>query len=192
MRPHFSQLRLAARTGCIEAFHEVIGIDETAIDDVRSADNGVTRLALAGIIGGKIWHEGATLPQFKLEIAAWMAFLMLLILAPLFFFVTQLADAKVTGLREYDLFASRYVAEFRRKWIEGHAAKDEPLIGTADIQSLADLSNSFQVVQDMGLVPFGRATVIRLALFTALPLAPLTLTMIPIEQLIDRALAVFF
>jgi hypothetical protein len=129
--------------------------------------------ALAGIIGGKIWQEGATLPQFKLEIAAWMAFLMLLILAPLFFFVTQLADAKATGLREYGLVASRYVAEFRRKWIEGHAAKDEPLIGTADIQSLADLSSSFQVVQEMGLVPFGRATVIRLALLDGATACPI-------------------
>ena len=44
----------------------------------------------------------------------------------------------------------------------------------------------------MRLVPFGRATVLRLALLTALPLAPLTLTMIPLEQMIDRALAMLF
>ena len=129
-------------------------------------------IGLAGILGGKIWHEGATLPQFKVEIAAWMVFLMLLVLAPLFFFVTQLADAKRTGLREYGIVASRYVADFRRKWIEGHSAKDESLVGTADIQSLADLSNSFEVVREMRLVPFGRATVLRLALLTALPLCP--------------------
>jgi hypothetical protein len=148
-------------------------------------------IGLAGILGGKIWHEGATLPQFKLEIAAWMVFLILLVLAPLFFFVTQLADAKLVGLREYGIVASRYVAEFRRKWIEGHSAEDEALVGTADIQSLADLSNSFDVVREMRLVPFGRATVLRLALLTVLPLLPLLLTMIPLEQLIDRALGVF-
>ncbi len=149
-------------------------------------------IGLAGIFGGKIWHEGATLPQFKLEIAVWMLFLMLLVLTPLFFFVTQLADAKRTGLREYGIVASRYVADFRRKWIEGHSAKDEALVGSADIQSLADLTNSFEVVREMRLVPFGRATVLRLALLTVLPLAPLTLTMIPLEQLIDRAFGVFF
>jgi len=148
--------------------------------------------ALAGILGGRIWHEGATLPQFKLEIAAWMLFLMLLVLAPLFVFVTHLAEAKRTGLREYGIVASLYVADFRRKWIEGHSAKDETLVGSADIQSLADLSNSFEVVREMRLVPFGRATVLRLAVLTALPLVPLTLTMIPLEQLIDRAFGVFF
>jgi hypothetical protein len=146
---------------------------------------------VSGILAGKIWHEGATLPEFKVEIAAWIVFLMLLVLAPLCFFVIQLADAKRTGLREYGIVGSRYVADFRRKWIEGHATENEPLVGTADIQSLADLSNSFEVVREMRLVPFGRASALRLALLTALPLAPLTLTMIPLEQMIDRALGVF-
>ena len=83
------------------------------------------------------------------------------------------------------------MAEFRRKWIEGHAAKDEALIGTADIQSLADLANSFEVVTEMRVVPFGRASVLRLAMTAALPLAPLLLTMIPLDELIDRAVRVF-
>ena len=38
-------------------------------------------VALSGILAGKILHEGAALPQFKLEIAAWMLFLILLALA---------------------------------------------------------------------------------------------------------------
>jgi hypothetical protein len=144
-------------------------------------------IGLAGIIGGKIWHEGAKLPQFKMEIVIWMVCLTLLVLAPLFFFVLQLAEAKRKGLREYGIVASRYVDDFRRKWIAGRATTDEALIGTADIQSLADLSNSFEVVQEMRILPFGRAAVTRLAIVMALPLLPLTLTMIPLEQLVDRA-----
>ena len=76
--------------------------------------------------------------------------------------------------------------------LEGQAAKDEALIGTPDIQSLADLSNSFAVVREMRAVPFGRTIILQLALLTALPFTPLMLTMIPLEELIDRALAVFF
>jgi hypothetical protein len=117
---------------------------------------------------------------------------MLLVLTPLTFFVTHLAAAKRAGLREYGLVASRYVAEFRQKWIGGQPAQAEGLLGTADIQSLADLSNSYDVVSEMGIVPFGRTTVARMLIMTALPFAPLTLTMVPLEQLIDRALAVFF
>jgi hypothetical protein len=149
-------------------------------------------LVLAGAIGMKIWHEGATLPQFKVEIVAWMVFLGLLVLTPLCFFVVQMSAARRAGTREYGIVASRYVAGFRRKWIEGHVAEGEALLGSADIQSLADLANSFEVARKMQLVPFGRTTVMQLAILMALPLLPLTLTMIPLDQLIDRAIGVFF
>src|SRR5207244_1531214 len=133
-----------------------------------------------------IWHQSATLPQFKMEIAGWLILLLLLLMVPFFFFIIHLAEEKRKGLWEYGIVASRYVAEFRRKWIEGHAAEGEALVGTGDIQSLADLSNSFQVVRDMRVLPFGKSTFIRLAIVTALPFLPLTLTMIPLEKLIDR------
>jgi len=145
-------------------------------------------ISLSAIIGGRIWHEGASLPQFKLEIVVWMVVLVLLTLMPLFFFMTHLAQARRVGLREYGLVASRYVAEFRMKWIEGPPPKGEVLVGSADIQSLADLANSYDVVRETSLVPFGRTMVTRLVILVALPLSPLVLTMIPLGELIDRAL----
>ena len=125
------------------------------------------------------------MPDFKLEIVAVMAFLMLLVLAPLTLFVGHLARAKRTATREYGIVASRYVEGFRRKWIEGTPG-EETLVGSADIQSLADLSNSFDVVRETRLLPFGRETVVQLAIMIALPLLPLPLTMISVEEIIDR------
>ena len=156
-------------------------------------------IALSGSLGSKILHEGATLAQFKLEIVLWLGILMALAFAPLFFFIVHLADAKRTALRDYGIFAMRHVTEFRQKWIDrvpetGEALVREGgiLVGTGDIQSLADLANSFEIVQETGVLPFGKAPVIRLAIVLAVPLLPLVLTMIPIEQLIDRALGVLF
>jgi hypothetical protein len=149
-------------------------------------------VALAGSIGNKIWHEGAKLPEFKLETFTWLFFLTLLVLAPLFFFVTHLGAARRNGLREYGIVASRYIAEFRRKWIEGHVREGEGLLGSGDIQSLADLSNSYEVVRKMSLVPFSRTTVMHLVLLMIIPLAPLTLTMFSLEKLIERALGVLW
>ena len=63
-----------------------------------------------------------------------------------------LALTKRTGLREYGLLAQRYVLEFDRKWLRGGAAEDEAFVGSADIQSLADLGNSFEIVSGMKLV----------------------------------------
>ena len=60
-----------------------------------------------------------------------------------------------------------------------------------DIQSLADLANSFEVVRQMDALPFNKNTVLRLAIVIVLPLLPLTLTMVPLDQMIDRAIKIF-
>ena len=88
--------------------------------------------------------------------------------------------------------AQRYVRDYDRKWLRGGAPADEPLIGSADIQSLADLGNSFEVLKDMRFVPFTLRTVLHLAVMTLLPVLPLTLTMISLEELLDRLLKIAF
>ena len=40
----------------------------------------------------------------------------------------------------------------------------------------------------MEALPFDKSTVLRLAIVIVLPLLPLTLTMIPLDQMIDRAI----
>jgi hypothetical protein len=47
----------------------------------------------------------------------------------------------------------RYVRDFDDKWLRGGTSTDEPLLGNADVQSLADLANSFEVVRTMRIVP---------------------------------------
>ena len=48
------------------------------------------------------------------------------------------------------------------KWLRGGAPADDTLMGSGDIQSLADLGNSFEVVKGMKPVPFGKDTVLQL------------------------------
>jgi hypothetical protein len=107
-------------------------------------------------------------------------------------FGPKLEAAKRAGLREYGTLAQRYVREFDVKWIRGGALADEPLVGSADIQSLADLGNSFEVVRGMRWVPFTWQTVLQLAVTTLLPVVPLTLTMIPLEQLLEQLITLIF
>jgi hypothetical protein len=144
---------------------------------------------LAGMIGNSIWHAGAALPSFKMEIATVVGFLMLLVLTPLGFFLAQLDRAGRGAKREYGILASRYVDDFYGKWIDKQGASTgQPLLGTSDIQSLADLSNAYGVVSKMRLVPVSKDTVIRLMILLFIPLLPLVLTMIRLEQVIDRLL----
>ena len=141
---------------------------------------------LAGVIGSKILHEGMKLPAFYMEIASAVALLMALVLLPLLFFIAELARAKREGAREYGLLAMRYADEFRDKWMGERRPPGEPLVGSADIQSLADLAGAHDVLREMRLLPFSLHTIVRLAIVVAVPYLPLVLAMIPLEELVGR------
>ena len=114
------------------------------------------------------------------------------VVGPLLVFVPQLAQAKRTGLREYGTLAERYVREFDAKWLRGGAPADEPLVGSADIQSLADLGNSFEVVRTMRLAPVTREAILQIVAATLAPVVPLALTMMPLEELLKTLFGVLF
>jgi hypothetical protein len=147
---------------------------------------------LAGPIANRIFYLGATLPEFKIEIAVVVIFLLLLVFGPLLLFSPQLAQAKRTGNREYGALAARYVREFDAKWVRGGAPADERLVGSGDIQSLADLANSFEVVRTMQFAPITKDGFVRLVAATVAPVAPLVLTMMPIEELLRKLLGIVF
>ena len=71
------------------------------------------------------------------------------------------------------------------------AGADE-FLGSADIQSLADLGNSYAVVREMGVIPFGVSDVTRLVAATAVPLLPLGLAVFSLEELVVRLAKVAF
>ena len=147
---------------------------------------------LAGQIANRIFYVGAALPQFKVEIALVVIFMLCLVFGPLLVFSLQLAQAKRIGLREYGTLAQRYVREFDTKWLRGGAPVDEALVGSGDIQSLADLGNSYEVVRSMRIAPVTRDAVVTLAVATLLPIVPLGLTMMPLEELIKTLVGVLF
>ena len=140
---------------------------------------------LSGSIANQIFHQGAALPEFNVFIATYVIILLCVVLSPLMVFAPQLAQAKRVGIREYGTLAERYVREFDAKWLRGGAPADEQLVGSGDIQSLADLANSYEVVKTMRIAPVTREAITRLVLATLVPIAPLVLTMMPLEKLLE-------
>jgi hypothetical protein len=139
---------------------------------------------MAGQIASRIFFVHAALADFKFEIAIIVVFLLGLVIGPMLAFGSQLAQAKRTGLRRFGTLSQRYVREFEAKWLDGGADAQEALIGSADIQSLADLGNSYQLVKGMRYAPVTRDTVVQLAIATLAPMTPLLLTIMPLEQLL--------
>jgi hypothetical protein len=113
----------------------------------------------------------------------------LLFLGPLGIFGPKLWACRVKGLSDYMAFAAHYVHAFDRKWLGQGAAPAMDLLGTPDLQSLADLSNSVAIVRQMRLVPVSQRLLLGLATAAVLPMLPLLLLEYPVAELAKRFFA---
>jgi hypothetical protein len=143
---------------------------------------------LSGMIANRIFYAGANLMSFKVELIGTVAVMVLAILGPLLAFSPMLRAVRREGLERFGGLGQKYAVDFDDKWLRGGTPEGEQLVGTADIQSLADLRNSFLVVRDVESVPFTTKNVLSMAVTTLLPVAPLLLTMFSVEQLLERML----
>lgn len=147
---------------------------------------------LAGVVASRVLYRGESLLSFKLLMGGFIAFFVAFILGPLLMFTPGLARTKRKGLADYGLLAQRYIDSFEQRWVLEDPAPSHELLGAADIQSLADLGNSYAMVREMRAVPFGLEDISRLAAATAAPLLPLALTIFSPEELILRVIKIVF
>lgn len=147
---------------------------------------------LSGAIFTHILYSGERLSSFKAEIGVILALVVLVIVTPLGFFARQLDETGRKAKRRFGILASHYVDDFDLKWDEGEVRTGESFLGTPDLQSLADLANSFAVVSRIRLVPISKEVLVRLVLLVALPLLPLPLTMFPLDEVLKRIFKLVF
>jgi len=109
-----------------------------------------------------------------------------LFLGPLFIFSSKLWACKVKALSEYMEFSAQYVKDFDNKWLHNKAPTQEQLLGTPDLQSLADLNNSISVVRNMRWVPMSMPLLVTLLSAALVPMLPLLLLKYPITELAEK------
>jgi hypothetical protein len=97
---------------------------------------------------------------------------LLFFVAPLFLFSTKLWICRVTGLNEYMVMAHHYVEAFDNTWIRDKNVTGQSQLGTGDIQSLADLTNSTNVIREMKVVPASRRLIMVFTISVVLPFLP--------------------
>lgn len=157
----------------LEMAHTSFGILAFAVGSVLSAQAAF-----------QIIHEGASLQVFQTPAIVALLVIELLFLGPLLIFNPTMSRARRAALQSYGSLVVRYNRGFEEKWVDD-TPQDEQLLGSADVQSLADMGTGFGYVKAMGSVPFGRRAVIQLALATLLPGLPLLLLIVPLADIID-------
>lgn len=147
--------------------------------------------SLAGGYIEDMRFNAVPLRQFLLPAIALVAFTLIICVGPLLFFAPRMLAVKRQGLREYGRLGTAYVRRFHEKWITG-PPPDEPLLGSADIQSLADLANSFSVIRQMRIIPINPGLILPLIAASLVPMLPLLLVAFSVDDLLLKLLGLLF
>jgi hypothetical protein len=141
-------------------------------------------VVISGMMANEIVYDRVPLTHFGPAIAAYVVIALVLMLGPLTVFTGRLLKTKRCGLHQYGALATSYTGAFQKKWIRGGTPDPESLLGTSDIQSLADLGNSYALVEHMNGLPMNPRTPIHLAIASLLPMTPLLLTVMPLKEIL--------
>lgn len=147
---------------------------------------------LAGAWGTQLIDGRITVPALFPTFIAFLVIVGLFAFAPLVPFTPHLYRAQRRSLLVYNPFALEYVRRFHSKWIERRSATGEDVLGTPDIQSLADLDNAYQIISQTGMFVFNSRKLVELWLAAVVPMLPLVLTVVPVEQLLRRIASALF
>jgi hypothetical protein len=138
-----------------------------------------------GFVAARIVHAGAAVGDFRFELLAALALLILVFTAPLLLFSPKLAHIKRSQLRTYGGLGQTYARDFHDKWVQSPQQPEEPLLGSGDIQSLNDLAGSFSIANEMRIVPVTRTGFLIFVASAAAPILPLMLTVMPADKLLE-------
>jgi hypothetical protein len=144
--------------------------------------------SFAGRMANSLVFEKATIESFQSLMIGFVVLSLIVSLLPLALMTPKLMMVRWKGLLEYGTLANAYTQAFDRKWVHRTTAPAEPLLGTSDIQSLADMGNSFTFVNAMIIAPINKALVLQLTAQAALPLLPVILIGTPAPELIKAVI----
>jgi hypothetical protein len=149
---------------------------------------GILFCALGCVFAGRMTNdmifEGARLTSFRFTSVGFIVLSVIVGILPLVLLAPKLSKVRKAGLLEYGKLAQSYAQSFDRKWVHYAERPTEPLLGTGDIQSLADLGNSFALVEAMAIAPITKRLMLQLAAQAALPLLPVIVLGTPTPELV--------
>jgi hypothetical protein len=143
---------------------------------------------LCASIGEEILFNGASLRSFELELTLFFLICLVVILAPLLIFTPILIRSKLEYWGRYTPLASSYVQGFDEKWAQAGSSR-QGLLGSPDIQSLADLRHSYAGISEMRTLLPNKNTIGIFAIAYIVPVLPLLGSVISLRRILSEVFA---
>jgi hypothetical protein len=115
--------------------------------------------------------------------------LVVAVVGPFFFFSRLLKNLRLSSELKYGMLAHRYVRGFEDRWLQhGDAPPTDELLGTGDIQSLADLGASYERVQELRPFPVRTSRLVAIVAAAAVGFLPAITAQIPLQEIVKAVL----
>jgi len=149
----------------------------------------VTGLLVAGSCAVEVEHLGVRLDSLHLVLGGYAVLVIAIMLAPLLLLTPKLAALKRNSLLAYGALGTDASEEFEIRWL-GRSRRDAaPILDGGDPSALADLTAVYATASRMGTVPVQRWILLQFIGATVLPLLPLLLLVMPLDQLVQKLLS---
>lgn len=135
----------------------------------------------------EILHKNESLDHLKYHAIVFVILAIVVLHIPLLAYSNRLSRCRFSGLLDYSTLVLQHDRAFDEKWIKrSHAESDERLLGSPDIQSLADIATVYSHVDEMLLMPFDKKAFVVLFVSAVLPMVPLVATVIPLKDILAK------
>jgi hypothetical protein len=112
------------------------------------------------------------------------------LVAPLLLLSPAMLRARRHALYRFGALGSRAATQFEQRWRSTPTlpAADESLLDHGDASALADFGSVYHTLATMAVIPLSRWNLLSIALHAALPLCPLLLFAMSIDELVSKLL----
>jgi len=145
-----------------------------------------TSAVVASRLAHDVMYQDVSLLSLKVVLGGFVAMVIAVCVAPLLALARPLAAAKRRALLEYGALVGTHGRLVRQRWILGEKLADDGLIQAAEIGPVADTLALYEAVRRMQAVPFGKSTLIGIAVPTLVPILVLLSTQVPIKEVLKK------
>ena len=147
--------------------------------------------AISAVLASRLAHDvlyhDVSVLSLKVVLAGFVLLVVAVCIAPLLALVGPLAAAKRRALLEYGALVGEHGRRVRRRWILRETTEeDDALLQAPEIGPVADTAAIYEAVSRMRPVPFGKSTLIAIAVPTLLPILVLVSTQVPIKEVLKK------
>ena len=145
-------------------------------------------LALSATIASRwahqvVYHQQSVM-ALKLPAATFVVVWSLLMIAPLVPLMPVLLAAKRAAVPTYSAMVAEQGRLVRRRWIDGTAKGDSPLLEPDGVGVIADAATMYNAVRSMRILPIGKPSLVGILLPIVAPMLVVAALQIPIKTLL--------